>query len=98
MLQQNQARKANQSDANFEKKRQTQPEESRGVSKKKWFEDKKRRVEKQLEANGLDISHAYMLDTQENAEEKYKKWEKKEAPFGWDGEIFFLQINITSFL
>lgn len=26
-----------------------------------------------------------MLDTQEAAEAKYKKWEKDPPPFGWDG-------------
>jgi len=37
-----------------------------------------------LDANGLDLSKAYMLDTQEAAETKYKKWDKNPAPFGWD--------------
>jgi pre-mRNA-splicing factor SYF2 len=30
-------------------------------------------VGKQLEASGLDMSKAYMLDTQEDVEDKYKK-------------------------
>lgn len=80
----NMARKANQLAIVAEKKREDAPEEPRGVSKQKWFEEKKRKVGKQLEANGLDMSKAYMLDTQEDAETKYKKWEKKPAPFGWD--------------
>lgn len=80
----NQARKDNQLAIIAEKKREDAPEETRGVSKQKWFEEKKRKVGKQLEANGLDMSKAYMLDTQEDAEGKYKKWEKKPAPFGWD--------------
>lgn len=83
---QNAARKANQLAIVAEKKREDAPEEPRGVSKQKWFEEKKRKIGKQLEANGLDMSKAYMLDTQEDAEAKYKKWEKKPAPFGWDGE------------
>jgi pre-mRNA-splicing factor SYF2 len=86
LLGQNAARKANQLAIVAEKKREDAPEEPRGVSKQKWFEEKKRKIGKQLEANGLDMSKAYMLDTQEDAEAKYKKWEKKPAPFGWDGE------------
>ena len=87
-MSQNQARKANKSDIIVEKKRENQMDEPRGVSKKKWYEDKKRRMEKQLAANGLDLSASYMLDTQEDAEAKYKKWEKKDTPFGWDGQLF----------
>ncbi|CAI6001574.1 unnamed protein product [Closterium sp. NIES-65] len=84
---QNQARKANQTAVVAEKRREEKPEEeeSRGVSKAAWFEEKKRKMSKQLDAAGLDITKAYMLETQEAAESKYKKWEKKEAPFGWDG-------------
>ncbi|CAI5991867.1 unnamed protein product [Closterium sp. NIES-64] len=82
----NQARKANQTAVVAEKRREEKPEEeeSRGVSKAAWFEEKKRKMSKQLDAAGLDITKAYMLETQEAAESKYKKWEKKEAPFGWD--------------
>ncbi|MCI73768.1 pre-mRNA-splicing factor SYF2-like, partial [Trifolium medium] len=60
----------------------------RGVSKQKWLEDRKRKIGKLLDANGLDMTKAYMLDTQEAAEEKYKKWDKDPAPFGWDGMFF----------
>lgn len=80
----NAARKANQMAIVAEKKREDAPEESRGISKKKWFEEKQKKLGKQLESNGLDMSKAYMLDTQEDAEYKYKKWDKKPAPFGWD--------------
>ncbi|CAI5458725.1 unnamed protein product [Closterium sp. Yama58-4] len=82
----NQARKANQTAVVAEKRREEKPEEeeSRGVSKAAWFEEKKRKMSKQLDAAGLDITKAYMLETQEAAESKYKKWEKKPAPFGWD--------------
>lgn len=69
-----------------EKKRAEAPPESRGVSKQKWYEEKKKRIGKELEASGLDMKQAYMLDTVEDAEGKYKKWDKKETPFGWDGE------------
>ncbi|KAH7414907.1 hypothetical protein KP509_14G017200 [Ceratopteris richardii] len=80
----NAARKANGREVDAERKRAEAPVESRGVSKKKWFEEKQKQLEKRLEFNGLDPSKAYMLDTQDAAEEKYKKWEKKPAPFGWD--------------
>lgn len=80
----NAARKANQSEIVAEKKRAEAPVESRGVSKQKWFEEKQKRLGKHLEQNGLEASKAFMLDTQEAAEIKYKKWEKKPAPFGWD--------------
>uniref|UniRef100_A0A0C9QVF8 Pre-mRNA-splicing factor SYF2 n=1 Tax=Wollemia nobilis TaxID=56998 RepID=A0A0C9QVF8_9CONI len=83
-LKMNEARKANQMDILAEKKRQETQHESRGISKQKWIEDKKKTIGKQLDANGLDMTKAYMLDTQEAAEVKYKKWEKNPAPFGWD--------------
>ncbi|KAJ4834535.1 hypothetical protein Tsubulata_013679, partial [Turnera subulata] len=83
-LKMNEARKANQTAMVAEKKRMEAPPESRGVSKQKWLEEKKRKIGKLLDANGLDMSKAYMLDTQEAAESKYKKWEKDPAPFGWD--------------
>jgi hypothetical protein len=44
----------------------------------------------------LICQKAYMLDTQETAEAKYKKWEKEPAPYGWDGELVFsLLIGFT---
>lgn len=82
---QNKARKANQTDIAAEKKRMEPPQESRGISKQKWLEERKKRIGKLLDANGLDMKSAYMLDTQEMAESKYKKWEKDPAPYGWDG-------------
>ncbi|KAK2458919.1 phospholipase protein (PEARLI 4) family protein [Trifolium repens] len=78
------AKKRNQIEIANEKKRMEPPTESRGVSKQKWLEDRKRKIGKLLDANGLDMTKAYMLDTQEAAEVKYKKWEKDPAPFGWD--------------
>ncbi|KAL6214070.1 hypothetical protein ACLB2K_013508 [Fragaria x ananassa] len=80
----NKARKANQTDIAAEKKRMEPPQESRGISKQKWLEERKKRIGKLLDANGLDMKSAYMLDTQEMAEAKYKKWEKDPAPYGWD--------------
>ncbi|KAF8380818.1 hypothetical protein HHK36_028312 [Tetracentron sinense] len=83
-LKMNEARKANQSAIVAEKKRMEAPPESRGISKQKWIEERKKKIGKLLDANGLDMTKAYMLDTQEVAETKYKKWEKDPAPFGWD--------------
>ncbi|KAG5247946.1 GCIP-interacting family protein [Salix suchowensis] len=83
-LKMNEARKANQTAMVAEKKKMEPPSESRGISKQKWLEDRKKKIGKLLDANGLDMTKAYMLDTQEAAEAKYKKWEKDPAPFGWD--------------
>lgn len=83
-LKMNEARKANQTAMVAEKKRMEPPQESRGISKQKWLEERKRKIGKILDANGLDMTKAFMLDTQEAAEAKYKKWEKDPAPFGWD--------------
>lgn len=70
-----------------EKKKMEDPTEARGISKQKFMEERNKRIGKLLDSNGLDMSKAYMLDTQEMAETKYKKWEKEPAPFGWDGEL-----------
>ncbi|CAA2978508.1 pre-mRNA-splicing factor syf2-like [Olea europaea var. sylvestris] len=83
-LKMNEARKANQTAMVSEKKRMEPPEESRGISKQKWLEERKKKIGRLLDANGLDMSKAYMLDTQDMAESKYKKWEKEPAPGGWD--------------
>ncbi|CAI9764326.1 unnamed protein product [Fraxinus pennsylvanica] len=83
-LKMNEARKANQTAMVAEKKRMEPPEESRGISKQKWLEERKKKIGRLLDANGLDMSKAYMLDTQDMAESKYKKWEKEPAPAGWD--------------
>ncbi|KAL3843354.1 hypothetical protein ACJIZ3_000757 [Penstemon smallii] len=83
-LKMNEARKANQTAMVTEKKKLEPPVESRGISKQKWLEERKKKIGKLLDANGLDMSKAYMLDTQEMAETKYKKWDKEPAPDGWD--------------
>ncbi|XP_010921783.2 uncharacterized protein [Elaeis guineensis] len=83
-LKMNEARKANQMAMVAEKKKMEAPTESRGISKEHWFEERKKKIGKLLDSNGLDMSKAYMLDTQEMAETKYKKWEKDPAPYGWD--------------
>ncbi|GJU29445.1 pre-mRNA-splicing factor SYF2 [Tanacetum coccineum] len=83
-LKMNEARKANQTAMVAEKKRMEAPQESRGISKQKWMEERKKKIGKLLDSNGMDMSKAYMLDTQQMAEAKYKKWEKEPAPGGWD--------------
>ncbi|CAI9778773.1 unnamed protein product [Fraxinus pennsylvanica] len=47
-----------------------------------------------LDANGLNMSKAYMLDTQDMAESKYKKWEKEPTPTGWDGMNYYCFIVV----
>ncbi|XP_065866644.1 uncharacterized protein [Euphorbia lathyris] len=83
-LKMNEARKANQTAMVAEKKKMEAPAESRGISKQKWLEQRKKKIGKLLDANGLDMTEAYLLDTQEAAEAKYKKWHKDPAPYGWD--------------
>ena len=70
-----------------EKKKMEAPAETRGISKQKWLDERKKKIGKLLDSNGLDMSKAYMLDTQETAQAKYKKWEKDPAPYGWDGKF-----------
>lgn len=81
-----------------EKKRKEAPEESRGISKQKWMEGRKKKIGKILDANGLDMKKAYMLDTQQMAETKYKKWDKASAPAGWDGTYSFLPHTLFCYL
>uniref|UniRef100_A0A1J3CRD6 Pre-mRNA-splicing factor SYF2 n=1 Tax=Noccaea caerulescens TaxID=107243 RepID=A0A1J3CRD6_NOCCA len=83
-LKMNEARKFNQTDVGSEKKKMEAPTETKGISKQKWVEERKKKIGKILDANGLDMTKAYMLDTQEAAETKYKKWEKEPTPSGWD--------------
>jgi len=78
------AKSDNQKEIAAEKKRMEAPTESRGISKQKWIDERKKKIGKLLDANGLDMTKAYMLDTQEAAQAKYKKWEKEPAPYGWD--------------
>ncbi|KAJ0666635.1 putative mRNA splicing factor SYF2 [Helianthus annuus] len=67
-----------------EKKRMEGPQESRGISKQKWLDERKKKIKKLLDANRLDVKEAYMLDTQQMAETKYKKRKKEPAPTGWE--------------
>ncbi|KAF8053178.1 hypothetical protein N665_1455s0002 [Sinapis alba] len=83
-LKMNEARKFNQTDVGSEKKKMEAPTETKGISKQKWVEARQKKIGKILDANGLDMTKSYMLDTQEAAETKYKKWEKEPTPSGWD--------------
>ncbi|KAK4730234.1 hypothetical protein R3W88_023222 [Solanum pinnatisectum] len=85
-LKMNEARKANQSAIVAEKKKtEVLPaESSRGMSNQKWIEERKKKIGNLLDANGLDMSKAYMLDTQDSAEAKYNKWEEEPVLPGWD--------------
>ncbi|XP_075521015.1 uncharacterized protein LOC142554214 [Primulina tabacum] len=83
-LKMNEARKANQTAMVTEKKKSEAPTESRGISKQKWLDERKKKIGKLLDSNGLDMCKAYILDTQDMAEAKYKKWEKDPAPAGWE--------------
>lgn len=85
---QQEAKKRNQTEIAAERKRMEAPTESRSISKQKWLEERKKKIGKLLDANGLDMKKAYMLDTEEAAEVKYKKWDKDPAPFGWDGMFY----------
>ena len=91
------AKSDNQKEIAAEKKRMEAPTESRGISKQKWIDERKKKIGKLLDANGLDMTKAYMLDTQEAAELKYKKWEKDPAPYGWDGMFIHNFIDLFLF-
>ncbi|THU57136.1 hypothetical protein C4D60_Mb03t00320 [Musa balbisiana] len=72
-LKMNEARKANQMAMVAEKKKMEAPSEARGISKQKWLEERKKKIGKLLDSNGLDMSKAYMLDTQEMAEANFNQ-------------------------
>lgn len=91
------AKSDNQKEIAAEKKRMEAPTESRGISKQKWIDERKKKIGRLLDANGLDMTKAYMLDTQEAAELKYKKWEKDPAPYGWDGMFIYNFIDLFLF-
>ncbi|XP_027775117.1 pre-mRNA-splicing factor syf2-like [Solanum pennellii] len=78
-LKMNEARKANQSAMVAEKKKTEVPpaESSRGMFKQKWIEQRNKKIGNSLDADGLDMSKTYMLDSQESAEAKYNRM--KEA-------------------
>ncbi|KAK9286657.1 hypothetical protein L1049_015057 [Liquidambar formosana] len=96
-LKMNEARKANQTAMVAEKKRMEGPQETRGISKQKWIEERKKKIGKLLDANGLDMTKAYMLDTQEMAEVKYKKWEKGSCSVWLGWYVFYLFFSLICF-
>ncbi|XP_028124962.1 uncharacterized protein LOC114321933 [Camellia sinensis] len=59
-LKRNEARKANQTAMVAEKKRMEAPPEYKGVSKQKWIEERKKKIGKLLDSNGLDMTKAYI--------------------------------------
>lgn len=83
-LKMNEARKKNHKAVVTEKKRKDQPQEEANMSKKRYYEKMQAEKGQELTAAGVDPTKKYLLDTQEDAEYKYKKTEKKETPFGWD--------------
>ncbi|KAI3871147.1 hypothetical protein MKW98_015047, partial [Papaver atlanticum] len=54
----NEARKANQTSLVTEKKIIEAPQETRGISKQKLMEDRKEKIAKLLDLNGLDMTKA----------------------------------------
>ncbi|KAG8368075.1 hypothetical protein BUALT_Bualt15G0007600 [Buddleja alternifolia] len=53
-----------------------------GLPFKQWLKERNKQFGRPLDANGLDMSKAYMLDAQETTESKYKKLEKEPVPSG----------------
>lgn len=82
-----QARKANEKAVVVERRR-----EARGgnvavePSTRKWYEDKKKQQEAELEQIGLSSSDAYLLETAETAAAKLEKKRKKPTTSGWCGK------------
>mmetsp|Transcript_29203 Transcript_29203/g.64548 ORF Transcript_29203/g.64548 Transcript_29203/m.64548 type:complete len:498 (-) Transcript_29203:188-1681(-) len=81
-----QCRKANQSAVIAEKKRNKEvpPDESTASAKRKWYEEKQKRKEEELQRLGLNPTEMHRIETVEQAEQQYKKKERKETPEGWD--------------
>lgn len=77
------ARKANQVAIVAEKRKSESTFESRGVSKEKWLEDRKKKIGKLLDSNGLDLKKAYMLDTQEAAAGKNNREQRLQRQQRW---------------
>lgn len=80
-----QARKANETAVIAEKKREQLGRSKDGggeTSTRKWFEEKKKQKERDLERLGLSSDDGYLLETAETADAKYEKRHKKRAPSG----------------
>ncbi|GKB62221.1 pre-mRNA-splicing factor SYF2 [Tanacetum coccineum] len=83
-LKMNEARKANQTTMVAYKKRMEAPQESRGISKQTWMEDRNKKIGKLLDYNGMDMSKAYMLDMQQMSGGKIQKVGEGTCSSGWD--------------
>eukprot|EP00891_Asterochloris_glomerata_P007687 jgi/Astpho2/7687/Aster-02569 len=81
-----QSRKANENAVVAEKKRQQRGEkvDDQGNAKRKWFEEKQKRREEELQRLGLPAAEIHRIQTAEHAEQMYKKQDKKVAPTGWE--------------
>ena len=58
--------------------------EDQGNAKRKWFEEKQKRREEELQRLGLPAVEIHRIQTAEHAEQMYKKQDKKVAPTGWE--------------
>ena len=58
--------------------------EDQGNAKRKWFEEKQKRREEELQRLGLPAAEIHRIQTAEHAEQMYKKQDKKVAPTGWE--------------
>lgn len=56
----------------------------KGSGAKKWYDERKRRQEKQLEDLGLSPNEVHRIESAEIAQAKYEKAKKKPAPMGWN--------------
>lgn len=84
----NESRKANQSAVVAEKKRKDNPDQVRQESKRRAAEGSAAAANERLKAHGItDGGKYYLLQSLDEAEEKYAKEDaKKRGPgFGWDG-------------
>ena len=84
----NEARKANQREAIEEKKRREAPEDFEREQKKKAYEGKKARREEIMEIRGMDPKKRELTQTIEQAQELYKRWDKKKSNSAKGGEVF----------
>lgn len=81
----NESRKANHSAVVAEKRRKDAPEDEREKSRKRSAEGTAAALDGRLKAHGIaDPSKAYLLQSVDEAAERYKKAERKPAAFGWD--------------
>eukprot|EP00803_Ostreobium_quekettii_P002717 evm.model.scf_361.10 EVM.evm.TU.scf_361.10 scf_361:88853-94390(-) len=77
-------RKANQHAVIAETKRRQVPNAENSVSKRKWFEERKKRQAAELERLGLPPDAVHRIESAEVAQAKHEKQKEKPTPFGWD--------------